>query len=525
MEYLLLPNLSSQMLKKLLLTAVGILLLIYLVPSTSLPWSLIDDGQRIQINQGMEQSLSEHNLLDFIHIPIDKNDSRFRPTYWVYHYLNYSIFGLSVVGHHLVKNILLVLFIVCLYSLVKKISNSFTAILTVFLVLLFPTNLENWWRLGPQEPLLVSFATFSLWFLIVRQKLLPALLFSVLFFFTKESSIFVIPALILGYLLVDKGKTGKLYKKYLNFNLGLGLVATLIMFLIKQGSGYSSYFETSLGSIIITFTNSTLLLKSYGFRYIIILVSIYLAYQALVKKKLSKPVLLALLLTASALLIQLPWPVPLGRYLLPFSVSLSFIVAYAIDQLLRQKLSFVLALSSRIFLLLSVSSLMFYSSLVMISFASDYYVREVNNQQLISQLATDLKPDSRLFINLTDELNAWEWYDEVQVNLDLHCQKTPQTFYARLLREGGYQLEENDILISWNQFQDLTDAELDSLVAGMASQNITGYYHRPSGGVKTLIADLLKHPKEFLSFKSEYWATKYYRWTIYSPKTFTSLQK
>ena len=170
----------------------------------------------------------------------------------------------------------------------------------------------------------------------------------------------------------------------------------------------------------------------------------------------------------------------------------------------------------RAIILLALFSLSFYSSLVMTSFASDYYVREKTNRQFISQLATSLEPNSRLFINLTDELNAREWFYEIQINLDLFYQKTPPTLYTSLLQEGEYQLEEKDILVFWNQFQDLTDVEIDSLTGVLTSQNISGYYYRPSGGIKTLMSDLFKHPKEFLSFKSSYWITKYYSWDIYS---------
>lgn len=504
------------MIKKLLLVAIGALLLVYLIPSVNLPWSLIDDGQRIQINQQMGESLSKGNFADFIHIPIDKKDSRLRPVYWIYHYINQSVFGLRANWHHVARNTLLIFFIASLYSVIKKTSNTFIALLTVFLALLFPTNLENWWRLGPQEPLLVSFAIFSLWFLIVKRKLFPALIFSLLFFFTKESSVFVMPALAAGFLFNKQKKLDNLYKKYLFINLGIGLFVAILMFLIKKGSGYSSYFETSFQTMWDTFLKYIVLLGSYGFKYVIILALAYFSHQTIVKKKLSKSILLATLLAVSALAIQLPWPVPLGRYLLPLSIPLSFIIATAIEGVFKRDFISKLKIPIKIFAIFALFSLSFYSSLVMLSFAGDYYVRERSNQEFISQLATKLEPESRLFINLTDELNAWEWFDEVQINLELFHQKTPQTFYARLLQEEEYQLEKKDVLVSWNQFQDLTDVEIDLLTEGLVSQSVLGYYNRPSGGIKTLMSDLLKHPKEFLSFKSSYWTTKSYIWNIYS---------
>ena len=323
------------------------------------------------------------------------------------------------------------------------------------------------------------------------------------------------PALVVGLLLNTQKKSDKLYKKYLILNLGIGLFTTLVMSLVKRGSGYSSYFETNFQSMIGTLVNYIALLNSYGFKYVILLPIVYFSYQTTIKRKFLKSILLAFILTISALLIQLPWPVPLGRYLLPLSVPLGFILAISIEGMLRKNSIPRLKIPVRILVFFALFSLSFYSSLVMVSFASDYYVREKTNQKFIIQLATILEPDSRLFINLTNELNAWEWFDEVKVHLDLFYQKTPQTLYANLLQEKDYQLKKEDVLVSWNQFQDLSDIDIAKLTSGLVSQKISGIYYRPSGGIKTLTSDLLKNPKDFLSFNSQYWQIKEYQWIIF----------
>ncbi len=115
-------------------------------------WSFVDDGELILVAQKITAAFLTFNPIEFIASFQDPAIGRFRPAYWVYHWLDYVFFGTNRFGHGAVQLALIIAIVVVIYYLTKKITNSRRAAFLAGLFMVMNRLLEeNWYRLGPQE--------------------------------------------------------------------------------------------------------------------------------------------------------------------------------------------------------------------------------------------------------------------------------------------------------------------------------------------------------------------------------------
>ena len=131
-------------------------------------WSFVDDGEIIEVSQRMDSSLNlltKGQVLEWLK---DPQVGRFRPVYWLFHYIVYALFGISHFGHGFMQLLLIWGTGIFGYLTAKKISGSKVAGFLAGLIFTANTlNQENWYRLGPQETPLMFFISMAVFFLML----------------------------------------------------------------------------------------------------------------------------------------------------------------------------------------------------------------------------------------------------------------------------------------------------------------------------------------------------------------------
>lgn len=502
----------------LFLLVVGLALVL---PSIFLPWSLIDDGERLVISQQMTESLTKGDFYNFIYHPVDQISGRFRPVYWIFHWLVFLVGDKIVWLHHFVRVAIFLVTASTFYILVSRFISKTTGFFSLAFFLFFAPNLENWWRLGPQEPLILLFLLIGFWFL-VKQKLLWSILFFGLALFTKETTVFIfLPLLLLLPFVKSRVLKGA--------TISVGLMSALLvltLFLLKKSTGYISAYQFNFGQVQESIQAYSSLFSSLGLRFLLLLTFgtfLLTLVKDLKRKKVSTHLLFSswgILWFISAFTIQLPWQHPLGRYLLPAILGLAIFVGIQSEKIFNysQKIFVgkdkIVWLGTTLFFGLSWAVFLFYNSIYIFRFSSDYWNREQTNSKVIYQLAQLTPEDGKIFLNLSDELNAREWFVEIPMHLRL--------FYKRDDIKVDYfdpegELSKGDIVVSWSEFQRYSLEQMSGFLEKKAKKNL-----RIEGVAKRFITS----PREFFYYLfsgrifregvSPFTFTKVYYWDIYT---------
>lgn len=492
----------------LFLPLILILLIIYL-PSVFLPWSLIDDGNRLLIGEKMTQSFKTGDYGGYFSPSVDKPIGRFRPSYWIYHQINLVLLGKSALLHHAGRILLLLIFLFTFYKIIKKYGNKTIALLSSLLFLIFPGTIENWWRLGPQEPLMMALGSISLWFLLIKKNLPLSLLFSLLFFTSKETSIFVLPT-ILYFLIFYNKKLEKKNKTFLFFSGILAAIVALISSSLIQSSGYSSKTSFELSFLSSNFVANLNHLIHFGHKYILILILIWLPLYFLNRKNKKPLLVISALLFISSFAIGLTWPHSLTRYLFPSVVFLSIVYAFFVSRLFKNKTISLFGFLVKGVVSLSIAFLFIYSFVYAWSITTNYFARERANHRYL-EYVSQLPQGSKACVNLNRDENAREWFVETNRQLKVIYQSPLEIEY---LSDCILNNDKNYYIFDWNNFRDIPPEELSILTAGYKTSVIDEIYMLPIGGIKPYLKILFKNPLDLLTIKKGF-RERHWIWTIY----------
>lgn len=320
-------------------------ILIIGLPSLFVGWAMVDDGKSAQVAFALSNSFRSFDIKHFFANFLESDSGRFRPIYWLYMWSTFLVGGSSALLHHLIQFVAFGLSAYLIYYLTAYMfKNRWSGVLASALFVINPIILENWYRLGPQEPIQLIFLLIYLLFYIFyrqggkRSKFLIALLSLIISVLYKETSIAIVgvAAFLVVYDFISKETKEKLNKDLINFvivfviNLGVRLFALKLY----AASGYASMYE--LNSSIFLNLKSYVDIIIINYRPILeiaCLSFIVRFFISLKRTNLSSTLKVFfgqffwLSWFVCFLVIQLPWGVTFGRYLLIVLVGLIIFIS------------------------------------------------------------------------------------------------------------------------------------------------------------------------------------------------------
>lgn len=335
------------------------LLILVLVPSLFISWMIIDDGVSILLAKKISVFLTQFDFRGLMDLFIEKESGRFRPGYWIFYWLSYLVVGNNPLGHHLI-HILIVGGTTYLLFLIVKLFTSSKTVALIFssLFLLAPLNIENWYRLGPQEPLITFYLGLSIYFSlklgIAERRFQRTKLYSVLAtiplifaYFTKETFVVFLPFAVClffgGLFKKDKRERKEWFKNYsyyLIINIILAVSSLLASLLIKTQGYYSQYYSLSPLDFISTAKSYLLnIWLPFGTVIVITILSFIIYIINFFKKQkfgLREYIQCIFLIGfISFLIIQIPWTLVMERYLQPVIFFMLIFLSFEVERILN----------------------------------------------------------------------------------------------------------------------------------------------------------------------------------------------
>ena len=301
----------------------------------------------------LTDSLRGHNSGSFFNALLEPESGRFRPGYWLYLWGTFLLGGVNPLYHHIFQ---LVIFILCAYLVYYITKNLFENTLAGIVASIFFAidwrGLENWYRLGTQEPSQLFFLLMYLFFYLKsREKsrlinLFIAFVFLVSAVLIKETTIAIIGValFIIIYDFIVREEKKLLRWDIVNFVFVL-LVNFLIRFIALKfyiAGGYASLYKVD--SSIFRNLLSYLDMISVGYAPVLIIVVIsfltrfslnvvWNGFRVAIKKYKWQFFWLSWFL--SFLVVQIPWGITMGRYLLIAMIGLYVFISSEVVFLIR----------------------------------------------------------------------------------------------------------------------------------------------------------------------------------------------
>ncbi len=400
---------------KLIFIIIFLICFFILLPSFFLPWSLIDDGVSVLNAQKILDGLKTLNFNLVSSVLWESEVGRFRPVYWLYNFLTYILGGKNPFIYHLLRYLNLALAASLVFAIARKISGSMRAGLLSFLFFTISfLTFENWYRLGPQEPLATLFLGLA-FYLILTKKTTFAFWPLLFLFFLKETNVVVLIAIV--FLMVLNRRAGILkptdLKKLLMQTDLLALITVGLVFLVKSGGSYSGYYQFGIR----TWVNNLFLYLSYMRTYLGYLPLIALLSFLVFKKGKEEFFWLANILIMSFVFLAalLPWSFPLGRYLLPTMFFLAIFLGVELDKILRVLKDYPWV---RLVIVFYFAGILIQNVVIMAGTFYDYFEREKINSELISYLASSVPDGGTVYLNLISGDSTIEYYEEAKMHLN-----------------------------------------------------------------------------------------------------------
>lgn len=129
------------------------------------PFSLTDDIAVLKTSQVLLKNFKEKNFLYFTNIEPEKG--RIRPAYWLINLIPYATSGNNPVAFHLFHLLIICFSSVMAFLIVFTLTrNSASSLLTAFGLTFTVSSVENWSRLGTEEPFLIFFLLIAIYSII-----------------------------------------------------------------------------------------------------------------------------------------------------------------------------------------------------------------------------------------------------------------------------------------------------------------------------------------------------------------------
>lgn len=520
-------------------------LLIYF-PSFRLKFSLFDDGLTIKNARIIATSIKSLDFSRIGEIIFEPQHGRVRPAYWASQSLISWLSFYNPTFFHILRFVLLLITTFVIGKMLRKIGIGKVWILAALFIFVFNfQNAENYLRLGPTEPFLALYYVSTLYFVFFAKtkkasiiQLLSIFLLSFLGVFTKESYFLVgmalVPTLVL--LRIYKKRSKAVFRKIL-FTAASMLILGFMMFLIKKDYppivGYAAQYQFSIGQIV----NSLTGFKANLFFYQPVILLLGLAYLLIFLYKILKRrfknisydeifYLTIWFQLIFQLLVLLPWPYVLNRYLLLVNVNLT--IVYGITFFRLAQLGFEAIRQKWTNLNLSETH---YSTVMFLVLLSPFAARNIlplANYQL--WLKTDSEISYSSIKALADEVPRGETifvnYKKGDANIEIFLEAGwhLEEFYNRKDIKFVYLDETN---LCTNEGRYIFDRKSDRLIDSGEFGNSSNYEVIANGN---LSYEPLNYSAVVRSFyyrdKAENWSEKYlFDWAIYVQRSKTCINK
>ncbi len=415
-----------------------------------MPWQLVDDGKSAQISQILTDSFLNKDIKSFLGGLVEPQSGRFRPLYWIYLWFTFLVFGYQPLGHYILH---LVLFITTVWLVFRLIlmggGSRKAAIIGSSLFAIDWRILENWYRLGPQEPLQTPLLLGSI-YLFLKQRntknkfqLAWSIVLIILAMFLKETNIAFV-AIPIYLLISDLILKNKLHIRndwiYFFFTLMGVIISRFIASSIYPVSGYGSLYMIKLDFIISNLNSYVEMIRaSYSPLIEIIIAYFVISIFLLFIKKGYKEILSTYYFAGlfgtffiSFFVIQLPWGFTVGRYLLT-AFSGSFIALSLVGERLfslfdkanrdsdrsGDKASNLFFYMIRFSVILPLVLVIFYNLIMSFNYIS--WVTKVGNfnDRFIKQIVKSTPENGRVFLNVVhDDNEELELFVEIRWHFD-----------------------------------------------------------------------------------------------------------
>lgn len=318
-----------------------VIAVIVFIPTLKIGFSLVDDAYDILYAKKILENIFGLNMQGLLGNLVESSIGRFRPTYWFWQSCVYLLAGTDPMLHYLFHAILITTTSLIIFKLVYFITKSnLGGLIAGSLFLVVPVNAENWLRLGPAEPLMGFLVITAIYLFLKQKKLTASFIVIALAFFSKETTIAVVPALFIYYFskrLLGHKKDKRLLKLIM-FSLFLLLITVTATFLIR--TSYSTFYEFSISdSIFRSKIYLKLILSAFPAATIFVITYLFRNACLLCNKKIDRISdadliqLFFLSFSVFYILVQSPWVWVLERYLMPATIGLSVFVGIEISKI------------------------------------------------------------------------------------------------------------------------------------------------------------------------------------------------
>ncbi len=326
-----------------------ICVLIMLPRLFSAQFGLLDDGNTISVSQSIQAGTW--------HPGWENNSGRFRPTYWLYYAMIYTLVGNNPVGFFLSHTVLLsatTALLICLVLIAGR--SGLQAWLTGVLFAISGPVIENFYTLSKDEPIQVFCMVAGLLFIVLFGRttsiwkkvlyFLGALIVIQIAWLAKETTLALVPISV-GWLLIGWG-IRKFHLGEAKVSLYLVAMAAifitgLIFFLLRSyyihvgitEMGYSSQYSLQIKAMLATGLSYVRWLIR-DFLYMVPLV-VWLGYYIIRKRRLDKLswYLDMVIWMVAWFIIFLPWIYVQEYYLYPLTVGSVVFAGLAMSQLIN----------------------------------------------------------------------------------------------------------------------------------------------------------------------------------------------
>jgi len=404
------------------------LTLIIFIPAMGIKFSWVDDGWDILMCQKFINYAKSLDFKNFFNLFFETANGRFRPVYWLWLISNYLIGGNNPAIHYLLHFALIFATSFFIFKTVFLLTKSkWASFFSGALFLINPINTENWYRLGPQEPIVGFFSILSIYFLIKQKyKWLP-IVFLGFAFLSKESACALLPAVIVLYL------GTRLFLKKRDLTLERYSIAGLIFFGIiilvtsLTRSGYSQFYVFDPREIIHRFLVYTKISLENFEPFLGILGTTFLLRMIFFFKKADLGKIDEMTVweiffgfwVVFFFVVQSPWVYVMTRYMLPATIGLFVFMGIELNQLSnilkKQKIFTFFVFIFAIFLLFFLSG----NLLNIINYGRRSAHGTTNVQKMTSLIAENVPKNGRVFLNFAKGEGTIELVVETGMHLEL----------------------------------------------------------------------------------------------------------
>lgn len=397
-------------------------------PILKIKFGWIDDGWDTIMVKKIIESFSRLDFNSLSNILIERSLGLFRPVHWLWMVSIYILSGNSSEIQHLLHSILVIMTSLLIYLIIRYYSKSnISAFFASSLFLVVPANIENWVRMGPQEPLMGFLMVLSLCILFRFKKPFLALAILFLAFLTKETVIAVVPA-ITAYYLVQKfcGEKDSNLLKYLAGSYIITMLVLLVIFSIRTGYATDYVFDVAA-----SFYRFKLILNiletSFPFGIVFLITFFFRNYCPVISKKIKKisqinfVELFFLMLFVSFIAVQSPWIFVLNRYFLPITIPGVIFLGLELSNILKIiHTDFGKAYTVFVVVFLLSYSTFLASNIIKINALATWWTHYTNEIQLMFKYVADNTPrDGKVYINFKKNDSTLEPIAETGWNLGL----------------------------------------------------------------------------------------------------------